>query len=175
MLEILEEKLRFERERRELSPIDDSFFQDVFEYLEALRTKRDELKKTSKNNLFDSKTQKALYRIYEKLIKISEREIQELIDLRVSKILEGRRENLLEQEKKVLKESTRVEKLKRELYLSLLSPKPLVKVEIISEIPEFVGPDMNTYGPYHPGEKIELSHALAKLLSGHGLCKVMKR
>ncbi|MFH1587976.1 MAG: hypothetical protein ABIA76_01400 [Candidatus Diapherotrites archaeon] len=47
-----------------------------------------------------------------------------------------------------------------------------VRARISSEIPSFVGTDMQEYGPFKKGEEVELPVQIAKLLEGRNLVKL---
>lgn len=48
----------------------------------------------------------------------------------------------------------------------------ILSVEIISDIPSFIGTDMKEYGPFSKDDKVELPYKIAKLLSSRKLCKI---
>lgn len=148
MIRELEEVLMREREKRELQKIPEEFYGRVGEYLENLR----------KNN--------------SKITKFVEREVEELFQLRCKKILEGERENIAEEEYKVLREILKFQKSVKKVFEAMLFGEKKVKVKILKDVPEIIGPDMKAYGPYKKGEVIDLAKNIAKFIKRHGLGEI---
>jgi|APHM01.1.fsa_nt_gi hypothetical protein len=48
------------------------------------------------------------------------------------------------------------------------------KVEIVSEVPEFMGTDLETYGPFDQGEKTSLPEENAEILANRGNAKILE-
>ncbi|MEM1725447.1 MAG: hypothetical protein QXW71_06770 [Thermoplasmata archaeon] len=52
--------------------------------------------------------------------------------------------------------------------------KDMIKVKVLIEIPKFIGPDGNWYGPYEKGSIVELEKEIANFLIGTGFVCISK-
>lgn len=51
---------------------------------------------------------------------------------------------------------------------SVEGPEDYEKVEIVAEVPEFMGTDLESYGPFEEGEKVEVPEENAEILVNRG-------
>lgn len=146
-LERLEEVLRREREGAILTKIDENFFVAASGFMERLG---------GSDDFFIGKK-----------LEIARRYIEEIVSIRSEKILSGKKENALPEEHKLIKLSEEIVLRKAEIIAPMLSSSQEVKARVKKSIPQFVGPDMETYGPYEVGQIITLSTKVISLLSEH--------
>ena len=193
--EILYEILRKEKYRAELQKVDENFYASVIKYLqEKLAILESQAKK---NSVFASteleKTQTQLRNV----IKI----LKELYEKRETKIIQfalfsSRSQNLQDTSTMLPEEDALYCGLKdmfdtyrKGIINNILENKmPEIKlveqkdlkteektdsklVLVLNDVPEFVGPDLNVYGPYKVGETQELPLMVAGMLISTGQAK----
>jgi hypothetical protein len=150
MLNLLEEKLRQERETSNLSRLDEDFFSRLQERIIILQGLSDPI---SKRNL--------------ELLKEG---IQELIDVRAEKIVKGNQTNMLKEEFKLAEFASLFKKFKKDVLKSLLQKETTTqRVIVLEDLPQFYGPDLEILGPYRKGEVVLLEKTVASLLKERGL------
>lgn len=190
--ETLYELLRREKFRAEIQKLDSTFFIDVSNYL---KNKEAILKSQEKNDsIFASrevdKTRTQLRnvkRIIKELYERRERKILQ-IALMVSRGGTVDENALLANEKELF--NSLLENIQRykESSLGFISgngfmseplkeQKPLKREEELKEdrctvrflcaMPEFMGPDFNTYGPFEEGQSIKLPEEVAQMVAGN--------
>tara|TARA_Y100000310_G_C20350748_1_gene654221 strand:- start:41 stop:658 length:618 start_codon:yes stop_codon:yes gene_type:complete len=186
--ENLYEILRREKYRTELQKLDETFYKDVVKYLQEKRAILESQAK--KDNIFASTELEKTQTQLKNVLKI----IRELYEKRENKIVQfslftSRSKNPQDTSTMLPEEQQFYHALKdtfdnyragilRNLLENKLpeikknQQKPL-KIEektdslhilILKDIPEFVGPDLEVYGPYTKDEKAKLPEMVAKLL-----------
>ena len=193
--EILYEILRKEKYRAELQKVDENFYASVIKYLqEKLAILESQAKK---NSIFASteleKTQTQLRNV----IKI----LKELYEKRETKIIQfalfsSRSQNLQDTSTMLPEEyalycglKDMFDSYRKGIINNILENKmPEIKlveqkdlkteektdsklVLVLNDVPEFVGPDLNVYGPYKVGETQELPLMVAGMLISTGQAK----
>ena len=193
--EILYEILRKEKYRAELQKVDENFYASVIKYLqEKLAILESQAKK---NSIFASteleKTQTQLRNV----IKI----LKELYEKRETKIIQfalfsSRSQNLQDTSTMLPEEyalycglKDMFDTYRKGIINNILENKmPEIKlveqkdlkteektdsklVLVLNDVPEFVGPDLNVYGPYKVGETQELPFMVAGMLISTGQAK----
>jgi len=193
--EILYEILRKEKYRAELQKVDENFYASVIKYLqEKLAILESQAKK---NSVFASteleKTQTQLRNV----IKI----LKELYEKRETKIIQfalfsSRSQNLQDTSTMLPEEyalycglKDMFDSYRKGIINNILENKmPEIKlveqkdlkteektdsklVLVLNDVPEFVGPDLNVYGPYKVGETQELPLMVAGMLISTGQAK----
>lgn len=150
MLNLLEEKLRQERETSTLSRLDEDFFSRLQERIIILQGLSDPI---SKRNL--------------ELLKEG---IKELIDVRAEKIVKGNQTHMLKEEFKLAEFASLFKKFKKDVLESLLQKETTTqRVIVLEDLPQFYGPDLEILGPYRKGEVVLLEKSVASLLKERGL------
>jgi hypothetical protein len=150
MLDLLEEKLRKERENSELSGLDNDFLFRLQEEYNALKLLNDE--------------------ISQKKLQLLEEGIKELVDLRAEKIVRGEHTHLLPAERPLAEFRSTFKKFKKDVLKSLLQKETTTsRVMALKDLPQFYGPEMNVLGPFKKGEVILLDKTIATLLKEKGL------
>ncbi len=78
-------------------------------------------------------------------------------------------EKMAKQESDTYKKMLKLLNDHNEIYSSLFGEKQkeekeLVSIKILKEVPTFVGTDMQEYGPFSEGQKVDVTSKIAKLL-----------
>lgn len=183
--ETLYDLLRCEESKLEIQKLDENFFDDLVEYLNTKHSIMEQ-KKNKKNIFSESDNIEIQFRNIKKIIK-------KLYEKRTQKIMQNAlissRSNLgldhsalLPEEKEMFFELIEVLNKYRECILSnvcqgqkpkLKKPKDLkrkteiekeIEVNILDNIPDFVGVDLNIYGPFKINQKIKLPEKVARQL-----------
>lgn len=150
MLNLLEEKVKQERETSELSRLDKDFFFQLQEHITILK------------NATDVISQRKLQLIQELL--------QELVDLRAEKILKGHQAGMLTAEVTLAHFASTFKKFKKDVLKSLLQEETTTqKVIILQDLPQFYGPELEILGPYKKGEVVVLDRTVVTLLKEKNL------
>jgi len=168
--EIIRKVHRQELKSAELVKLPDNFFNEIKEFLEKLQKEVQ-----SKQYSFEDDE-------FRKYINIKKM-IEDVFNLRYAKILkravfsaknnEKNFDNLSGKEIKVYDDIVKV----TQKYISEfktekeIEDSKLIDVEIIAEIPKFIGTDMQEYGPYKPGEKVTLPENIARIFISKELGK----
>ncbi len=181
--ETLYDVLRQERDKDMLQKLDASFYEDVQHYL------------TEKKCIFEGKQntiflEEDSHKEHQQLMN-AHKIVKEIFDKRQQKIIALARDdvrikgalidtsNLLAEESAMYAELVALFKANRERVLEPLfagKPKEIKREErqgtlslrFVESITPFVGPDMQTYGPYQAGEIHELPREIAALLLKQG-------
>jgi DNA replication initiation complex subunit (GINS family) len=186
--ETLYELLRREKYRTELQQVDPAFFENVVKYLTEKRAILES--QTKKNSIFASKEVEKTQTQLRNIQKI----LKDLYEKRENKIIQAalfmsRSQNpsdtsaMLREEKALFNQIRGTLDMYREgVLLNLLQNKApevglieqkalkteektdTLLVRVIENIPEFVGPDLKTYGPYQKDVNQELPNTIAQLL-----------
>src|SRR3989338_8353122 len=182
--ETLYEILRREKYRIELQKLDESFYKDVVKYLEEKRTILDS--QTKKESIFASTEVEKTQTQIKNVIKI----LKELYEKRENKLVQfalfsSRSQNMQDTSTMLPEEYELYQKMKGTLdefrdgvLIQLLQNKlPSLAVdeqkglkieektnsstvEVLRDIPEFVGPDLSIYGPFKQGERYALPNGV---------------
>ncbi|RME54701.1 DNA replication complex GINS family protein [Candidatus Woesearchaeota archaeon] len=197
--ENLYEILRREKVRAELQKLSDTFFQDVLEYLNNKKAILESQEK--KDNIFaSSEVEKT--RIQIKNIKKIIKDLYEKRETKIIQqaILSSRNnsgydlssmlpeeqalfnkllENLNSFRSEILENLLKctLPKVKKPKDLKRGSEKEVIKkpnVKVLADMPEFVGPDLNTYGPFKKNDEVLLPEDVASHLVGNKQAEVIK-
>ncbi len=156
---------RLEKNTAKISDVDDDFYVKLSEYLKE--SKKEYLKKIDE---LDSKDTKMFVNI--------KKMIEEIFLLRMRKIInksllfvlteDEQKFNMSVEERKLFNNLVNDLKRHRELEKKIFNGEGAksekIEIEIIKDVPEFVGPDMKEYGEYKKGEKINVDSKIASLL-----------
>jgi len=154
---------RKETESNLLTEIDENFFDELKEYI------NEEKKDATKDSFDDSKIRKLsnVKRMIEDIFYLRQRKIINRV------ILDTKKETNIKQNL-TLYEQQMYYKLKKildeyldeykQLFKKENKKEELIKIKLLSDIPEFIGVDMKEYGPFQKGDIIKISSSIAKLL-----------
>ena len=186
--ENLYEILRREKYRTELQKIDETFYQDVIKYLQEKTAILESQSK--KESIFASTELEKTQTQLKNVLKI----LKELYEKRENKILQfalfcSRSKNAQDTSTMLPEEFALYSQLKETLdnyregiltsllqnrmpSIQLEDPKALkgeektdsLSIQVLKDIPEFVGPDLGIYGPFKAGETQQLPHMIAQML-----------
>ena len=168
---------RLEKNTSKLVQVEPDFYSDLQEFV--AKEKKEYLE-----SLRDFSATKA--RDFANLKKM----VEEIFSMRTKKLLsaalvasrtgESGDENLASQEKKMFDDTLAVLEKHAKLLGGVFSEKEgsaperdlnTLSVEILSDIPEFVGTDMKEYGPFKKGNVVKLPVKIARLLSTQKLAE----
>ncbi|MEM5772631.1 MAG: hypothetical protein QXL86_00145 [Candidatus Aenigmatarchaeota archaeon] len=166
-------KIQREEERSpKLSKLPENFYQNVKNYLQQ---KRRILEKMEDRKA--SVELKNIERLIEDIFNRRERKIvtQAINSARVGLSVE----NLTDEEKEFFEKVKEIIKSRREKFLKemmeKLEEKESISMVVFKEaVPEFVGADMKTYGPFEKGDIAKLPEENAKILIEKGLAEEFK-
>ncbi|MDP3728223.1 MAG: hypothetical protein Q8R18_02095 [bacterium] len=186
--ENLYEILRREKYRTELQKIDETFYQDVIKYLQEKTAILESQSK--KQSIFASTEVEKTQTQLKNALKI----LKELYEKRENKIIQfalfcSRSNNAQDTSTMLPEEFALYSQLKETLdnyrvgilnnllqnklpLVNCIYPKDLkgeektdsLSIQLIKDIPEFVGPDLSVYGPFKIGEKQQLPKIIAEML-----------
>lgn len=194
--ETLYDILRCEESKLEIQTLDKNFFDDLVEYLNT-KSSILEQKKSKKSIFSETDNIEIQFKNIKKIIK-------KLYEKRTQKIIQnaliGSRSNhdidvsaLLPEEKEMFVELKSILNKYREGILSsicqgqkpkLKKPKDLkrktetqkeIELNILDDIPEFVGVDLNIYGSFKKNQKIKLPEKVAKQLINNKQANEVKK
>ncbi|KYK31291.1 MAG: hypothetical protein HXS48_13055 [Theionarchaea archaeon] len=150
MLDLLEEKVKQERETSELSRLDKDFFFKLQEHIGILK---------SANDL-----------ISQRKLQLMQELLQELVDLRAEKILKGHQTGMLTPEVNLAQFASTFKKFKKDALKSLLQEEATTqRVIVLQDLPQFYGPELEILGPYKKGEVVLLDRTVVTLLKEENL------
>lgn len=150
MLNLLEEKLKKERESNTLLVLEKDFLFRLQEQITVLK------------QLDDPISQKKLL--------LLEEGMKELVDLRAEKILRGETTHLTAAERPLAEFITTFKKFKKDVLKTLLQKETTTRrVMALKDLPQFYGPEMEVLGPFKKGEVILLDNTIATLLLEKGM------
>ncbi|MEM5829598.1 MAG: hypothetical protein QW040_02770 [Candidatus Aenigmatarchaeota archaeon] len=167
-------KIQREEERSpKLSKLPENFYQNVKNYLQQ--------KKKILEKMEDRKASieiKNIERLVEDIFNRRERKIvtQAINSARVGLVVE----NLTDEEKEFFEKVRDLVKNRREKILKELLEKEEEEKESVSmvvfrqAVPEFIGTDMKTYGPFEKGDMAKLPEENARVLIEKGLAEELK-
>lgn len=180
--ETLYELLRREKTHPELQKVEKTFVQDVKKYIEDKKSILES--QQSKSSIFSSKesqiTSKQLENITKILKELYEKRETKVIQLALSSSRTNTQydtSNLLEEESilyaeiKQMLSKSRISILER-IFLNTPEKPKIIKtadeafkqVKFLNSIPQFIGTDLEKYGPFEPGNKAEIPPKIAELL-----------
>ena len=169
---------RLEKNTSKLTDVDEDFYDSLAEFIQ-------QEKKEYLSNLKSLSSAKA--RNFSNLKKI----VEEIFSLREKKLLSraliasrsGEENNvrLASEEKKTFKELLSVLNRRRDFLKQAFEPgegkvaeKKELSLKLLKEVPAFVGPDMNEYGPFKADDKVIVPLKVAKLLVARKLAEEQK-
>lgn len=172
--EIIRKVHRTEKESSELAKIEDDFFESLSEFISEEKTKLNE----SKNNLDDSVIRKLhnIKGMLNDIIYLREKKIINRAILK-TKTDEDDTKNMTAEEQKMYIKITNIlqsyQKQVKDCFdnESKLEKQKTVKMQMLQEVPKFIGTDMQEYGPYKEGEELELIESIAKIFIKKGIGK----
>jgi DNA replication initiation complex subunit (GINS family) len=198
--ENLYEILRREKFRPELQKLSNTFFDDVLEYLNNKKAILQSQEK--KDNIFASaeveKTRTQMKNIQKILKDLYEKRESKILQQAILSSRNGGNGYdiavmLPEEQALFISVLDKLNSYRDEILLSLLKCKhPYVKkpkdlkrgsekedikrpnIKIIVELPEFVGPDLNTYGPYKKDDDVLLPEEVVNHLVNNNQAQVLK-
>lgn len=159
---------REEQYETKLSKIPEDFYEKVRNYIEQ-KKKLIQKKRDKEGEMEIENIQKLLEEVYNR------RETKILNQALISARTGIPPQNLIKNEEKLFNQILDILKFSREKTLKT-SPKKikekeesgLKRVRFIKEIPEFVGVDLQKYGPYNEGEEAEIPKENAELMVNTG-------
>lgn len=169
--EVIRNVQREEQISATLTKLPEKFYEKVGEYLrrkKALQAKREDRKTFIEIRNIE--------RLVEDIFNRRERKIlnQALITARTN----IPPENLTEEEKEFFEKIVSFLKSRREMVLNRMikvTPKEEAQLLVFKEdVPEFVGTDMKTYGPFKKGDVAKLPEENARLLIESGKAEIMR-
>jgi DNA replication initiation complex subunit (GINS family) len=193
--DVLYEILRLEKTRKELQELDKNFFKNLLSYLKEKHEILDTQQK--ENNIFSKefeKTQKQIQNIKKMLKELYERRESKIIQLAVYASRTQQKPNsdgLLKEEKEFLTSITKnLNNYRGDILYNLLKNKiPEIKQEEIittapkltntlikftHALPQFVGDDLNTYGPFEEEDVANIPEKVAQVLLTRKKAKEIK-
>ncbi len=164
---------RLEKNTAKLSEVSEDFYISLADYLK--KSKQEYLSKL--DDLSSKDTKKFLN---------TKKMIEEIFLLRMRKIInkallfvltdDEQHLNLSMEERKLFKDLVNILKKHKSLEKQIFngdasSNKNLVSLEILTDVPAFIGSDMQEYGPYKKNEKIKVDSKVAAILLERKLAK----
>jgi len=147
---MIEDILKKEKEEVKLQKLSPNFYSDLLNYIENLKNKIETKEGFEKE-------------VLQRELRVIKTKFSELLVLRMEKIVNLKDQNFIPEEEKVFKEiSELIKKYKKTLFAETV-PRTL-KVRLKEDLPEIVGPDLKTYGPFKKGEDVELPTNVGILL-----------
>ncbi len=155
--ELIRKIQREERDSPQLTKLPENFFEKVSAYLEQKKKMEDRKASLEVKNV---------ERLVENIFDLRERKIlnQAIITVR-TKIPP---QNLTQEEEKFFEEVVKILKERREKFFGLKKEKKKM-VRFKEDVPEFVGMDGETYGPFKKGEEGEIPIENFEILVKRGL------
>ncbi|MFH1587309.1 MAG: hypothetical protein ABID38_05610 [Candidatus Diapherotrites archaeon] len=172
---------RLERSTSRLVEVEQSFYNDLNSFITE---EKEEYINSLKDFSIDRVRQFTnLKRMVEEIFSLREKKIlsRALIANRTEEVSD---EHMASQEKdlfnEILEKLQKHNKILNSLFAGEKNEKKkkpakdlnILLVEIISDIPSFIGTDMKEYGPFSKGDEVKLPYKIAKLLSSRKLCKI---
>jgi DNA replication factor GINS len=164
---------REEMTEPKLSKIPEDFYQKARDYLESKRTIAEK-----KNDKLESLEVKNIERLLEDIF--NRRETKMLNNAIITVRTGIPPQNLIEDEKEFFESAVNMMRTQRERVLSLLFKKTKEnkvseKIEFTDDVEEFVGIDLEKYGPFKKGDVADVPKDNAKLLKKVGKAKSVKK
>jgi DNA replication initiation complex subunit (GINS family) len=177
-LDTLFEVLRVEKKRGELQPLPEGFLSDAKEYIshkQAMAQGDDRVK---------GQLEQA-HNIIREFFLVRERKLLELARLRADSERVVATDGMLEQEKEYYEQLIGILKafrlgmigqIKKPRAVIQQDEEPeitsdIVRVQITSQMPQFMDQGMRVFGPYNEGEEVELPPELAEIIITRGCGK----
>ena len=191
--EVLFDILRREKDNNELQGLEDSFYDEVAEYLEE---KRD----TVQSSRTSAYTPSSEYEKQKIQLRNIVRTVKEIYNIRERKIVALARSKarseaslidttkLLVDEQPLFDDSVELfRKQRKEVLEDALGKKPIrskeqpkapdnedaVSAIILKDLPKFLGPDKKVYGPFEEGSDVEIPQSVAELLERKGRAELV--
>ncbi len=170
---------RLEKNSSKLVEVEQEFYNDLHSFLSGEKKDYlDSLKDLSSTKARDFSN---LKKMVEEVFAIREKKLLNRA-LVASRTKECDDSHMAAQEKKAFREMISLLEKHQRLLEEIFSGGPdgghsgkdlnTLSVEILSDIPEFVGSDMKEYGPFNKGNVVALPLKIAKLLSSRKLAEV---
>ena len=170
---------RKERESAKLVPLPDTFWKDVAEYFAEKMRKYEDLKKTS------SKFTDKVLTQFERELRNAGNVLIELYTIREKKMLmlawgevggsKADTRALTPEEREVFERIVEELRSARDRILAnAMAGEKIVRIKVLEKIPAFLGTDLNLYGPYEPGQVVELPARYAKLIVEKGKASIVE-
>lgn len=145
--ELIRKIQREERDSPQLTKLPENFFEKVSAYLE-------QKKKIEKEDRKISLELKNIERLIENIFDIRERKILNQAIITVRTRIPP--QNMTEEERNFFEGIVKILKERRENFFGSLKKEDKKKVRFKEDIPEFVGIDGETYGPFKKDEEAEI-------------------
>jgi DNA replication initiation complex subunit (GINS family) len=163
---------RLEKNTSKLVEVEDDFIDSIETFVEE--EKKNYLASLKNFSSSDARAFTNLKRIVEEIFLLREKKIlnKALIASHTGDVEETKMASQeLEVYKKMLKVLNDHSGLYKELFGEKEKAKTLVEVEILKDVPTFVGTDMKEYGPFSKGDKVELPKKVSKLFITRKIAK----
>lgn len=172
--EIIRKIHRVEKESSELAKVEEDFFESLPEFISEEKTKLNE----SRNNLDDSVIRK-LHNIKGMLDDILYLREKKIINRAIikTKTNDDDTKHMTTEEQKMYVKMTNLlqsyQKLVKDSFdnESKQEKQKTIKIQMLQDVPKFIGTDMSEYGPFKEGEELELIESIAKIFIKKGIGK----
>ncbi len=175
-----------EKDSEELTDLDDNFVLKVSAYLSA------------KEDIGEEREYRNAKRVFSQIMNMRRRKVTQNAIIHAKTDLNQRNLNLLPEEQGLFRElKAKFESHMDQLEEKLNSTSPqmeeetesfeensenedsvgedMARVKIMSEVPEFMGTDLESYGPFEEGEETEIPEDNAEILANRGSAEVIER
>jgi len=163
---------RLERNTSKLVDVEEDFIDSLEAFVEE--EKKNYLASLKNFSSSDARAFTNLKRIIEEIFLLREKKILNKA-LIASHTQEVEDTKMAKQEKEIYKKMLNILNDHTALYKGLFGEKEksdtLVEVEILKDVPTFVGTDMNEYGPFTKGDKVGLPKKVSKLFVARKIAK----
>lgn len=177
--ETLYEILRLEKTREDIQELPSTFFDDVKEYI---REKK-KILGIAQKNLFSEeeikRTKKQLSNIYKIIDELYNRRETKIVNLAMMKsdsipqfplskeelnLFKKLKNILVENKKEILGNLHQIKKQTENHEISNNIKEKTISIRLNSDVPKFLGKEMQVYGPYSKNQIIELPEKIAEIL-----------
>lgn len=157
---------RLEKNTSKLVEVDEDFIDCLQEFVE--KEKKNYLSSLKNFSSSDAREFSNLKRIIEDIFQMREKKLLNKA-LIAAHTKEVSAEKMAKQEDETFRKMLKILEVHNNIYSSLFGDKEkeepsLVSLNVLKEVPTFVGTDMQEYGPYSQGEKVKVPSKIAKLL-----------
>ena len=163
---------RLEKNTSKLVEVEDDFIDSLEAFIEE--EKKNYLASLKNFSASDARAFTNLKRVVEEVFLLREKKIlnKALIASHTGEVDETK---MAKQEKEIYDKMLKVLNEHSALYKDLFGEheqaKVLTQVEILKDVPTFVGTDMKEYGPFSKGDKVELPKKVSKLFITRKIAK----
>ena len=163
---------RLEKNTSKLVEVEDDFIDSLESFVEE--EKKNYLTSLQNFSASDARAFTNLKRIVEEIFLLREKKIlnKALIATHTQEVEDAK---MASQEliiyKKMLKVLEEHSSLYRELFGEKEKSHALIEVEILKDVPTFVGTDMKEYGPFSKGDKVQVPKKVSKLFVTRKIAK----